>query len=392
MKRWLSLIEVSIRSFYSVLSDFSQCGCVFIGEWKSMNESNLEIELADSITSAVVGELWDKANKLLESHPNSPIVVDASNLTFIDISGVAFLSDLQTRFRAPGAEISIIGLKPSLAELVPPVPTRSTSANVKRKSVFFERVGQATMEMLVYVGSVVKFIKECVLVFKIGIRGRKNVNWATVSNISTRAGADAVPIILLIGFLMGVIIAFEIGLVAQQFGAVLFVADGIGISMFRELGPLMTAIVFAGRTGAAFAAEIGTQKVNEEINALRTFGISPVEFLVIPRIYASVIVLPLLTILADIVGVFGGALVLLKFDISFVQYYNQLLNALSAWDLIFGLVKATTFGFIIAVIGCERGLATGQGSTSVGLAATSAVVSSIIWIVVIDGFFTVLLT
>ncbi|HAS6986559.1 TPA: MlaE family lipid ABC transporter permease subunit [Vibrio parahaemolyticus] len=357
-----------------------------------MDESNLEIELAESITSAMVGDLWEKANDILESYPDSPIVVNASNLTFVDISGVAFLSDLQTRFRPPGAEISIIGLSASLAELVPPSNIENAPQIPRGEDGFFERVGNATREMLVYVGSVVRFIKECVLVFKLGINRRKNVNWTTVSNIATRAGADAVPIILLIGFLMGVIIAFEIGLVAQQFGAVLFVADGIGISMFRELGPLMTAIVFAGRTGAAFAAEIGTQKVNEEINALHTFGICPVEFLVIPRIYASVLVLPLLTVLADIIGVLGGALVLLKFDISFVQYYHQLLNALSVWDLFFGLIKATTFGFIIAVIGCERGLATGQGSTSVGLAATSAVVSCIIWIVVIDGFFTVLLT
>ncbi|HCG9768255.1 ABC transporter permease [Vibrio parahaemolyticus] len=357
-----------------------------------MDESNLEIELAERITSAMVGDLWEKANDILESYPDSPIVVNASNLTFVDISGVAFLSDLQTRFRPPGAEISIIGLSASLAELVPPSNIENAPQIPRGEDGFFERVGNATREMLVYVGSVVRFIKECVLVFKLGINRRKNVNWTTVSNIATRAGADAVPIILLIGFLMWVIIAFEIGLVAQQFGAVLFVADGIGISMFRELGPLMTAIVFAGRTGAAFAAEIGTQKVNEEINALHTFGICPVEFLVIPRIYASVLVLPLLTVLADIIGVLGGALVLLKFDISFVQYYHQLLNALSVWDLFFGLIKATTFGFIIAVIGCERGLATGQGSTSVGLAATSAVVSSIIWIVVIDGFFTVLLT
>ncbi|MDF4952233.1 ABC transporter permease, partial [Vibrio parahaemolyticus] len=166
-----------------------------------------------------------------------------------------------------------------LAELIPPVSAEGYSEVVRRETGFFEHVGRATKEMLVYVGSVVRFIKECVLVFKLGVSRRKNVNWTTVSNIATRAGADAVPIILLIGFLMGVIIAFEIGLVAQQFGAVLFVADRIGISMFRELGPLMTAIVFAGRTGAAFAAEIGTQKVNEEINALRTFGISPVEFL-----------------------------------------------------------------------------------------------------------------
>ncbi|WP_220717930.1 ABC transporter permease [Agarivorans litoreus] len=357
-----------------------------------MNENSVEIELAESITSEVVGNLWEKANTLLDNYPNSPIVVNAHNLTYIDISGIAFLSDLQTRFREPGTEITIIGLNPSLAELVPPAPAEKQPIATKKEAGFFELIGQATKEILIYVGSIARFIKDCAMVFKLGITREKNVNWSTVFDIATRAGADAVPIIMLIGFLMGVIIAFEIGLVAQQFGAVLFVADGIGISMLRELGPLMTAIVFAGRTGAAFAAEIGTQKVNEEINALRTFGISPVEFLVIPRIYASIVVLPLLTVFADIIGVFGGALVLLKFDISFIQYYHQLLNALTMWDLGLGLIKATTFGFIIAVIGCEKGLTTGQGSTSVGLSATSAVVSSIIWIVVIDGFYTILLS
>jgi phospholipid/cholesterol/gamma-HCH transport system permease protein len=218
------------------------------------------------------------------------------------------------------------------------------------------------------------------------------IRWGEVLSVATEAGANAVPIVLLIGFLMGVIIAFEIGLVAQQFGAVIFVVDGVGVAMLRELGALMTAIVFAGRTGAAFAAQIGTQKVNEEVNAILTFGLEPVHFLVLPRLLAAMLVVPLLTVLADVVGIFGGALVLASFDIGFVEFYNHLLGAVGVADFLVGLVKATVFGLTIAAIGCERGLSTGAGATSVGLSATSAVVTSIVWIVVLDGLFTVALS
>ena len=209
-------------------------------------------------------------------------------------------------------------------------------------------------------------------------------------DVATEAGANAVPIVLLVGFLMGVIIAFEIGLVARQFGAVIFVVNGVGVAMLRELGALMTAIVFAGRTGAAFAAQIGTQKVNEEVNAITTFGLDPIHFLVLPRLIAAMLVMPLLAVLADIVGLFGGALVMATFDIGFLQFYNQLLGAVTAGDFVLGIVKAAVFGLTIAAVGCQRGLATGAGAISVGLSATSTVVTSIVLIVVIDGIFAVL--
>ncbi|HUP07436.1 MAG TPA: ABC transporter permease, partial [Caldimonas sp.] len=189
--------------------------------------------------------------------------------------------------------------------------------------------------------------------------------------------------------LMGVIIAFEIGLVAQEFGAVIFVVNGVGVAMLRELGPLMTAIVFAGRTGAAFAAQIGTQKVNEEVNAITTFGLSPVQFLVLPRLIASTIAVPLLAVLADLVGIFGGALVMRGFDITFIEFYTQLLGAVSVGDLTIGIVKAAVYGLAIGAIGCSKGLGTGAGATSVGLSTTSAVVTGIVSIVVIDGIFTI---
>jgi phospholipid/cholesterol/gamma-HCH transport system permease protein len=221
-------------------------------------------------------------------------------------------------------------------------------------------------------------------------RTRGVVKWGDVLDVATETGANAVPIVLLMGFLMGVIIAFEVGLVARQFGAVIFVVNGVGIAMLRELGALMTAIVLAGRTGASFAAQIGTQKVNEELNAIATFGLDPIEFLVLPRLLAALLVVPLLTVLADIVGLLGGALVMTRFDVGFLQFYAQLRGAVTVGDLMLGIVKAAVFGLTIAAVGCHRGLATGAGATSVGLAATRAVVTSIVLVVVIDGLFAVL--
>jgi phospholipid/cholesterol/gamma-HCH transport system permease protein len=152
----------------------------------------------------------------------------------------------------------------------------------------------------------------------------------------------------------------------------------------------MTAIVLAGRTGAAFAAQLGTQKVNEELNAISTFGLDPIEYLVLPRLLAAIVVVPLLAVLADVVGLFGGALVMSSaFNGSYLQFYSQLLKAVTPADLSLGLVKAAVFGLTIAVIGCHRGLKTGAGAASVGLSATGAVVSSIVMIIVIDGLFAV---
>ena len=236
------------------------------------------------------------------------------------------------------------------------------------------------------------FLGECAAALGYALTHRAGVRWGEVVAVATEAGANAVPIVVLIGFLMGVIIAFEIGLVAQQFGAVIFVVNGVGVAMLRELGPLMTAIVFAGRTGAAFAAQIGTQKVNEEVNAIVTFGLDPVRFLALPRLLAAALVMPLLSVLADVVGLFGGALVMLSFDIGFVQYYHQLLDAVGAADFVIGVAKAIVFGLVIAGIGCQRGLATGAGAISVGRSTTSAVVTSIVWIVVIDGLCAVLVS
>lgn len=350
--------------------------------------------LEGRITAYTAAPVWSEALATLTDNPERPVVFDASRLEYIDDTGIALIFDLKRRERAAGTEVEIRGLAPNLAALIPDYDPKAFSQAVEKTQPLgiVEQIGREAAKQIAYTKKILGFLGDCgaALVQSIGRRGV--IRWGEVLNVATEAGANAVPIVMLIGFLMGVIIAFEIGLVAQQFGAVIFVVDGVGVAMLRELGALMTAIVFAGRTGAAFAAQIGTQKVNEEVNAIMTFGLDPVHFLVLPRLLAAALVVPLLTVLADVVGIFGGALVLVSFNIGFVQFYNQLLGAVGAEDFIVGIVKAAVFGLTIAAIGCERGLATGAGATSVGLSATSAVVTSIVWIVVLDGIFTVVLS
>ena len=355
---------------------------------KPGTDDAVRVVLQGRITAYTAAPIWKYAVDTLTSNPSRPVIVDASRLEYVDDVGIALLFDLIRRDRPADAQVEIRELAPNFAALVRNYEPKEFAAATsgQRPIGVLEQTGRATAQQIVYLTEIVRFLGACVRAF----RQAHTVNWGNVFDVATEAGANAVPIVLLMGFLMGVIIAFEVGLVAREFGAVIFVVNGVGVAMLRELGALMTAIVLAGRTGAAFAAQIGTQKVNEELNAISTFGLDPVNFLVLPRLLAAILVVPLLTVLADVVGIFGGALVMATtFDIGFLEFYNQLLGAVRASDFVLGIVKSAVFGLTIAAVGCHRGLTTGAGATSVGLSATSAVVTSIVLIVVIDGLFAV---
>ena len=195
---------------------------------------------------------------------------------------------------------------------------------------------------------------------------------------------------MLVGFLMGLIMAFQAAVPLGQFGAQIFVANLIGLAILRELGPLMTAIVLAGRSGSAFAAELGTMKVREEIDALKTMGLEPVRFLVVPRVIAALVMTPLLTVFADLVGLMGGSVVLMSLGFPLITFLNQVQTAVTYGSPVGGLVKAFFFGILVAAIGCLRGLQTKTGASAVGVSTTSAVVSGIILIVITDGVFSVI--
>jgi phospholipid/cholesterol/gamma-HCH transport system permease protein len=205
-----------------------------------------------------------------------------------------------------------------------------------------------------------------------------------------QAGAQALPIVTLISFLVGVILAFVGAVQLKQFGAQIYVADLVGIAMIREMGAMMTGIIMAGRTGAAFAAQLGTMKVTQEIDAFTTMGFSPLEFLVLPRVIALVLMMPLLCLYADFVGVLGGAVIGVgMLDLSWTTYFRETSNAISLIDVFGGVFKSSVYGVLIALSGCLRGIQCGNSSSAVGDAATSAVVTGIVAIVVACGIFAV---
>lgn len=256
---------------------------------------------------------------------------------------------------------------------------------------WFASVGLKAGKVSDGVGSYFIFVGQLLLDCIELLRGRAKVRRVDLLHIVQSAGPMALPIVTLLSFLTGLIIAFIGVIQLQKFAADIYVADLVGLATTRELGAVMTGVIMAGRTGAAFAAQIGSMRVNDEVDALATFGISPMQFLVLPRVIALVFMMPLLCAFANLVSIMGGMVVAIGIsDVSALQYFNQINAAVGLGDLGVGIFKSAVFGVIIAISGCYRGLNCGKDATSVGLAATSAVVTSITWIVVADAVFAVL--
>jgi phospholipid/cholesterol/gamma-HCH transport system permease protein len=221
------------------------------------------------------------------------------------------------------------------------------------------------------------------------VRHPRAGHWKEVAPLCEKAGADAVPIVLLINFLIGFVMAFQAARQLKMFGANIYVADLVGISLTRELAPLMTAIIVCGRSGAAFAAELGSMKVNEEIDALRSLGLTPFGWLVVPRVIALVLIVPVLTLLADFIGVMGGLLVAVtNLDLTARGYLVETLKALHGWDVVSGILKSVVFSVAIALIACQQGFSAEGGAEGVGKRTTSTVVTSLFAIVILDALLT----
>jgi phospholipid/cholesterol/gamma-HCH transport system permease protein len=236
-------------------------------------------------------------------------------------------------------------------------------------------------EQMVFLGAIIASLP-------VSIFHPKRSRWAETRRIVELAGANAVPIVSLMSLLLGFIIAFESARRLAEFGAQLYVANTIMVVMVRDMGPLMTAILLAGRTGSSFAAEIGTMKINEELNALKTFGLDPIPFLVVPRILAGVFVTPLLTFYSILMGVIGGVIVMLGLGFTLPLILHQLASSVHLNDLGAGISKSAIFGVIVSAVGCWHGLRTEQGPSAVGLSTTRAVVTSLLLIIVADAVFS----
>jgi phospholipid/cholesterol/gamma-HCH transport system permease protein len=274
----------------------------------------------------------------------------------------------------------------SQTDLSVPDPAGSAARPLRR---MVEHQGRILGDFWQDVHTFIAFFGELCWFFGASLIRPGRVRWDETLRVAEQAGVNALPIVSLISFIVGLVMAFQSAIPMKMFGAEIYVANLIGLAMVRELGPLMTAIVLAGRSASAFAAEIGTMKINEEIDALSIMGLEPVRFLILPRVIASTIMTPLLTIFAVLVGILGGAVVILSLGHPFSAYYNQVVGFVSWGDFAGGMIKCFVFGVLIAATGCIRGYQTRQGPSAVGEAATRAVVSSIILIAVFDGIFSI---
>lgn len=273
------------------------------------------------------------------------------------------------------------------------VPERQGARRHQSAPGLLTRVGNLTISFFQDAWSLLDFVGEVVLVFIRFLFGKASYSKRDLFLFIQETGFEALPIVSLISLLIGMILAFVGAYQLANFGAEIYVADLVAIGMTREMGAVMAGIIMAGRTGAAFAAQLGSMQVNEEIDALKTLGISPMEYLVLPRMLALMLMMPLLVVYADVVGVLGGMLVgVLMFDLTLTQYINQSLDSIGLASILIGIGKGALFGLLIASAGCFQGIRSGRSAAAVGQATTSAVVMSIVSIVVADSVVTIITT
>jgi len=322
------------------------------------------------------------------------IQFDSSGLAAWDSSLIGFVHQLRQRCAAAEIEVDLNGLPGGarrLARLAAAVSPKAAAEKKQRRLSALEKFGNAGLAGYRATVDTLEFLGDLSLSFLRLLQGRARFHRADILVVIQECGWQALPIVSLISILVGLILAFVGAVQLSLFGAQIYIADLVGIGVAREMGALMTGVIMAGRTGAAFAANIGTMQVNEEVDALQTLGVAPMDFLVLPRVLALVIMMPLLCVYADLLGILGGLLVGVGvMDIPLIQYFEQTRNALTLTHFSVGLIKSVVFGLIVALAGCMQGMRCGRSAAAVGQATTSAVVIAIVGIVVADGLFAVL--
>ncbi len=320
------------------------------------------------------------------------LVVNATGLSALDTAGAWLLHRTLRAIEQRGAKVRVEGLRPEHKTLLQLVADHagSTERTPRPAAGLLARVGHQAWRRLLGLQDMLGFVGQSAIAFARILAHPHRIRWRTILHNLQAAGFEALPITGLLSFLMGVVIAYQGADQLQRFGANIFIADLVGLAMLRELSPLLTAIIVAGRSGSAYAAQIGTMKVTEEIDALRTIGVGPQELLVLPKIMALMIALPLLTVYADAAGILGGMLMARsKLDVGFDAFLDRLGDAVSLSSFLTGVAKAPVFAAIIALVGCFQGFQASGSADSVGRQTTVSVVQSIFLVIVVDALFSV---
>jgi phospholipid/cholesterol/gamma-HCH transport system permease protein len=347
--------------------------------------------------AVILGGHW----RMTDAHPSwaetlgtakpSRVQITASQVESWDSSLLIFLTDAVRWSREQKVALDTSALPANMRTLLNQLADTKIKENVdERATGFVEAVGLASVNLWQASRAISRFVGECTISTFYLLKNPHKFRWADCLSEMQQSGAMSLPIVSLISFLVGVTLAYTGAVILRQFGGDIWVADLVGLSMTREMGAMMTGIVLAGRTGAAFAAHIGNMKANEEIDALTTFGFSPVDFLVMPRIVALGLMMPLLAMYSNCLGVLGGMVVAMGvLDIPPPAYWIEMLSIVDLSDILVGLIKSATFGLIVGLAGCLRGLQADRSAAGVGKAATSAVVTAILLIIVADSLYAV---
>jgi phospholipid/cholesterol/gamma-HCH transport system permease protein len=336
--------------------------------------------------------VWRDVRQQIDGE-SDPVVFDLSNVHSADGGVMALLVELRAELASRGVKAEFTGANQRVETIVNLYAGHEgvTKRTKRKPESTVAHIGRSTFEVKEEAKALLDFLGSMVVTGIALLRNPRVGHWKEIAPLCEKTGANAVPIVLLINFLVGFVMAFQSAKQLKMFGANIYVADLVGISLTRELAPLMTAIIVCGRSGAAFAAEIGSMKVNQEVDALRTLGITPFGWLVVPRTVALILVVPLLTLLADFVGIAGGLLVAVTdLDLTVQGYVIETLNTVHPWDVLTGLLKSLVFSVAIALIACQQGFAASGGAEGVGRRTTSSVVTSLFALVMMDALFTVI--
>ena len=364
---------------YQIESDQSILQIRLSGDWTR------DIDFPESIDTDLNQAIEDKKAQSVYLDISSVVAWDSALLTVI-ISLAELCRQRQLDFDASSLPKEMT----RLISLLDNAPKRNVPAHERHDASFLHNVGTNVIAAVREVGDVIAFLNSATLAFISVLRGKANYRAADTWMIMQQTGAEALPIVSLLNFLVGAILGYIGAMQLEKFGAEIFIGDMVGVAMTREIAAIITAIIMAGRSGAAFAAQLGTMKVNEEIDALRSMGLSPMEFLVLPRMIGMMLMMPLLAIYANFMGVFGGALVAYAaLDITLEQYLDVVIESVGLNDVFVGFTMAIVFGAIVAVVGCQKGMSCGKSAEEVGASTTSAVVTSTVIIFVSAAILTV---
>jgi phospholipid/cholesterol/gamma-HCH transport system permease protein len=355
------------------------------------DQNNVQIKLIGRLDFQTTANVWQRCINVQKKNKPKNLTLVLDKLDYCDGAGIGLLLELQNRQQINNHQFRFVGLSVKLQNLMTMITQQPNKNHIQlNEAGLVNSVGEFVVKIWNNIRENIIFTGQLTVELFNAVIHPRSIRWLDFWRTIEEVGPDALPLIALIGFLIGLISAFQSAVALGKFGATIYIANLVGLGLVKEMGPLMTAVLLAGRTASAFAAEIGTMKVNQEVDALTTMGLNPVKFLVIPRVLAAAIMTPLLNVFLIFFGLVGCGIVMHILGYNLDVFIKQLKDAVSLTAFFSGMIKTFVFGAVIASIGCLYGIKTRFGASAVGSSTTRSVVASIVMIVVVDGVFAVI--